>query len=111
MSTALVPWSPTPTALTELIPDACEAVSTLDELSAYTLLEERIRQGDLDALQARWEFGRKLLEERSGRQRLPTCRAESIANALALSSWSGRGATSGPASASRGVTTYRRTRI
>jgi hypothetical protein len=29
------------------------------------LAEDRIKKGDLDALLARWEFGKQLLEERS----------------------------------------------
>ena len=65
-------------------------VVQVDEVAArddavYKPLEERVRKGDLDALRARWEFGRALLWERGDRERLPKGRLAHIANALAIS--------------------------
>ncbi len=50
----------------------------------YAQLEARIKKGDLDALLARWEFGRKLLEERGEKERLPKGRMKDICNMLQL---------------------------
>ena len=54
-------------------------------LKLYRPLEARIKKSDLEALLARWEFGRKLLEERDGSERLPNGRLAQLANALASS--------------------------
>jgi len=47
-------------------------------IKQYEQLEARIRKGDLSALLARWRFGRKLLEERGEKERLPKGRVEAI---------------------------------
>lgn len=54
-------------------------------MKQYKQLERRITKGDLDALLARWKFGRKLLKERGDAGRLPNGRLEQLANALASS--------------------------
>jgi hypothetical protein len=54
-------------------------------LTVYEQLENRIKKGDLDALLARWEFGRKLLEEQGDAGRLPNGRREQLSNALDIS--------------------------
>lgn len=54
-------------------------------MKQYKMLEARVRKGDLDALLARWEFGRKLLEERGDAKRLPNGRREQLSNALGIS--------------------------
>jgi hypothetical protein len=56
-------------------------------LEAYRELERRIQPNTLDALRARWEFGRALLAEReaAGGSRLPNGRREELASALGIS--------------------------
>ena len=44
----------------------------------YKSLEQRITKGDLDALLARWEFGRKLLAERGDAKRMADGRVEEL---------------------------------
>jgi len=62
------------------------------ELAVYQEIEGRICKGRLDALLARWEFGRQLLAERvDGKRdkegkRLPNGRREELSNALGISS-------------------------
>lgn len=65
-------------------PDLISYVPVTD-VDAYVKIETRVRKGDLDALLARWECGRRLLAERGTRQRLPKGRLSGLANALALS--------------------------
>lgn len=55
------------------------------DLQAYEQIENRVRKGDLDALIARWECGRRLLAERGNRQRLPKGRLTELATALGRS--------------------------
>ncbi|HEY6193443.1 MAG TPA: hypothetical protein VI504_00225 [Candidatus Eisenbacteria bacterium] len=57
-------------------------IGTLDR---YRELEDRIKKNDLDGLLARWEFGKKLLEERGEAGRLPNGRLEELHNALCIS--------------------------
>ena len=54
-------------------------------IEGYRRLEGRIKEHDLDALLARWECGRLLIEERGDKERLPNGRLEELANALASS--------------------------
>ncbi len=54
-------------------------------MGQYKQLEARIRRGDLDALLARWEFGRKLLKERGDAKRLPNGRLEELAKNVSQS--------------------------
>ena len=60
-------------------------MSIISTLQTYRDLEQRIRSTDLDALLARWEFGRALLVERGGNRRLPNGKLEELASALAIS--------------------------
>jgi len=55
------------------------------ESVTYEVLESRIREGDLASLLGRWEFGRKLRDERGERERLPKGRLAHLANELAVS--------------------------
>jgi len=54
-------------------------------MKQYKRFEAQITKGDLDALQARWKFGRKLLDERGDAKRLPHGRMKQISNALLIS--------------------------
>ena len=48
------------------------------ELTTYHTLEDRITTGELDAMIARWLFGRQLLEERGSAKRLPNGRVRQL---------------------------------
>jgi hypothetical protein len=52
------------------------------ELTTYARLESRIRKGDLDALIARWQFGRELLAKRGDKAKLPDGYLDQLCNAL-----------------------------
>src|SRR2546428_7747497 len=43
---------------------------TMSNIEQYRKLEDRIKRGDVDALIARWQFGRKLLAEQDGDLRI-----------------------------------------
>jgi hypothetical protein len=54
-------------------------------LKIYEGLERRIKKNDLDGLLARWEFGKKLLDERGAAGRLPNGRREELSALLDIS--------------------------